>query len=131
MELVNELYRYKELPDANQAFLKKAIQVLVVILSPFTPHICEEMWESLGFEGSLAKVSWPEYDEAALVKDTIEIVVQINGKVKEKMVVENNLSREELEKTAMENDAVKALTDGKNIIKVIAVPNKLVNIVIK
>lgn len=131
MELVNELYRYKELPDANQAFLKKAIQVLVVILSPFTPHICEEMWESLGFEGSLANVSWPEYDEAALVKDTIEIVVQINGKVKEKMVVENNLSREELEKTAMENDAVKALTDGKNIIKVIAVPNKLVNVVIK
>lgn len=131
MELVNELYRYKELPDANQAFLKKAIEVLVVILSPFTPHICEEMWESLGFTDSLTKVSWPEYDESALVKDTIEIVVQINGKVKEKMIVDNNLSRDELEKTALENDAIKALTEGKNVVKVIAVPNKLVNIVIK
>ena len=131
MELVNELYKYKELPDANQAFLKKAIEVLVIILSPFTPHICEEMWESLGYTGSLSDVAWPEYCEDALVKDTVEIVVQINGKVKEKMVVDNNMSREDLEKTAMGNDAVKALTEGKNVVKVIAVPNKLVNIVIK
>ncbi|MDO4396310.1 MAG: class I tRNA ligase family protein, partial [Clostridia bacterium] len=98
---------------------------------PFTPHICEEMWESLGYTGSLSDVAWPEYCEDALVKDTVEIVVQINGKVKEKMVVDNNMSREDLEKTAMGNDAVKALTEGKNVVKVIAVPNKLVNIVIK
>ena len=69
--------------------------------------------------------------EAALVKDTIEIVVQINGKVKEKLNVSNNLSREDLEKEALSNDSVKALVEGKNIVKVIAVPNKLVNIVVK
>ncbi|MBR3786278.1 MAG: leucine--tRNA ligase [Firmicutes bacterium] len=131
MELVNELYKYKELEDANQAFLEKAIETLVVILSPFTPHICEEMWEGLGYTDSLKDVPWPAYDEAALVKDTIEIVVQINGKVKEKLHVSNNLSREDLEKEALSNDNVKALTEGKNIVKVIAVPNKLVNIVIK
>jgi leucyl-tRNA synthetase len=131
MELVNELYKYKELEDANQAFLEKAIETLVVILSPFTPHICEEMWEGLGYTESMKDVMWPAYDEAALVKDTIEIVVQINGKVKEKLNVSNNLSREDLEKEALSNDKVKALVEGKNVVKVIAVPNKLVNIVVK
>jgi len=131
MELVNELYKYKELEDANQAFMEKAIETLVIILSPFTPHICEEMWEGLGYTDSLHDVAWPAYDEAALVKDTVEIVIQINGKVKEKLNVANGLSREDLEKEALSNDKVKALVDGKNVVKVIAVPNKLVNIVIK
>ena len=131
MELVNELYKYKELEDANQAFLEKAIETLVVILSPFPPHICEEMWEGLGYTDSLKDVAWPAYDEAALVKDTIEIVVQINGKVKEKLNVSNNLSREDLETQALSDDKVKALVEGKNVVKVIAVPNKLVNIVVK
>ncbi len=131
MELVNELYKYKELDDVNQAFMEKAIESLVVILSPFTPHICEEMWEGLGYKESLKDVAWPVYDEAALVKDTIEIVVQVNGKVKEKLNVSNNLSREDLEKAALSDDKVKALVEGRNVVKVIAVPNKLVNIVIK
>ena len=131
MELVNELYRYKELEEANQAFMKKAIDTVVMILSPFAPHICEEMWEALGYDQSLTSVSWPSYDEDALVRDTVEIVIQINGKVKEKLNVANNLSREDLEKIALSNDKVKALTEGKNVIKVIAVPGKLVNIVIK
>ncbi len=131
MELVNELYRYKELKEANPAFMKKAIDTLVIILSPFTPHICEEMWEGLGHTQSLTEVAWPAYDETALVRDTVEIVVQVNGKVKEKLNVASGLSREDLETTALSDEKVKALTDGKNVVKVIAVPNKLVNIVIK
>ena len=131
MELVNELYRYKELKEANPAFMKKAIDTLVIILSPFTPHICEEMWEGLGHTQSLTEVAWPAYDETALVRDTVEIVVQVNGKVKEKLNVASGLSRENLETTALSDEKVKALTDGKNVVKVIAVPNKLVNIVIK
>ncbi len=131
MELVNELYKYKELEDANQNFMKKAIDTLVIILSPFTPHICEEMWQTLDGAKTLTEVGWPTYDEAALVKDMVEIVVQVNGKLKEKLNVANNLTREELEKTALSDDKVKALTEGKNVVKVIAVPNKLVNIVIK
>jgi len=131
MELVNELYRYKELKDANQAFMKSVIDTLITILSPFTPHICEEMWQQMGHEETLTNVSWPSYDEKALVRDTIEIVVQVNGKLKEKLNVANNLSREDLEKTALSNDKVKALIEGQNVVKVIAVPNKLINIVIK
>ena len=131
MELVNELYKYKELEDANQAFMKKAIDTVVMILSPFAPHVCEEMWEALGYDQSLTAVSWPSYDEDALVRDTVEIVIQVNGKVKEKLNVANNLSREDLEKIALSNDKVQALTEDKNVVKVIAVPGKLVNIVIK
>uniref|UniRef100_UPI0038BB58D7 leucine--tRNA ligase n=1 Tax=Aminipila butyrica TaxID=433296 RepID=UPI0038BB58D7 len=131
MEMVNEMYRYKEIEDINLGLLKAAVENLVLILSPFTPHICEEMWQSLGHEGSVYKMSWPTYDPAAMVRDTVEIVIQINGKVKEKMNVANGLSKEELEKLAMDSDKIKTLTEGKTIAKIIAVPNKLLNIVVK
>ncbi len=131
MEFVNELYRYKELPDVNEGLINSCIEKLVLILSPFTPHICEEMWEHLGHTGSLYNVGWPVYDESALVKTSVEIVIQINGKVKEKMNVASGLNREELQKTVMESEAAVRAVDGRNIVKVIAVPDKLVNIVVK
>ena len=131
MELVNELYRYKELPDVNEGLINACIEKLVLILSPFTPHVCEEMWEYLGHTGSLYNVGWPAYDESALVKDSVEIVIQINGKVKEKMSVASGLGRDELQKTVMESEAAVRAVDGRNIVKVIAVPDKLVNIVVK
>ncbi|MEF9921894.1 MAG: leucine--tRNA ligase [Anaerovoracaceae bacterium] len=131
MELVNEIYKYKELDKVNVGLLGKAINDLVLILSPFTPHIAEEMWQTLGNKQSVTNMSWPKFSEDALVKDTVEIVVQINGKVKEKLDVTNNLSKAEFEKVALEDEKVKALIDGKNVIKVIAVPNKLLNIVVK
>ena len=131
MEFVNELYRYKELPDVNEGLINACIEKLVLILSPFTPHICEEMWEYLGHTGSLYNVSWPDYDESALVKSNVEIVIQINGKVKEKMNIASGLNREELQKTVMESEAAARAVDGRNIVKVIAVPDKLVNIVVK
>ena len=131
MELVNEMYKYKEQAEFNGSLYAKAIRELILILSPFTPHICEEMWAEIGEKESISTMSWPEYDEKALIKDEVEIVVQINGKVKEKLSLANNLGREELEKAALANEKVKALTDGKTVVKVIAVPNKLINIVIK
>lgn len=131
MELVNELYKYKELDEVNRPLLKKAVSDLVIILSPFTPHICEEMWEGLGHSESLTKVSWPDYDESAITLDTLEIIVQINGKLKARMTVESGLSREELEKQVRANEEVAALIEGKNIVKSIAVPDKLVNFVVK
>ena len=105
MEFVNELYRYKELPDVNEGLINACIEKLVLILSPFTPHVCEEMWEYLGHTGSLYNVGWPAYDESALVKDSVEIVIQINGKVKEKMSVASGLGRDELQMTVMESEA--------------------------
>ena len=131
MEFVNELYRYKELPDVNEGLINACIEKLVLILSPFTPHVCEEMWEYLGHTGSLYNVGWPAYDESALVKDSVEIVIQINGKVKEKMNVASGLGRDELQKTVMESEAAVRAVDGRNVVKVIAVPDKLVNIVVK
>ena len=130
MELVNEMYRYKE-GTVNPGLFGAAIKDLIIMLAPFVPHVTEEMWEHLGYEGSVHDQNWPEYDEKALVKDTVEIVVQVNGKIKEKLDIAGGLSREEMEKTAIENEKVKGLIEGKNVVKVIAVPGKLINIVVK
>ena len=130
MELVNEMYRYKE-GAINPGLYGTAIKDLIIMLAPFVPHVTEEMWEHLGYEGSVHDQSWPEYDEKALVKDTVEIVVQVNGKIKEKLDIAGGLSKEEMEKTVMENEKVKGLIEGKNVVKVIAVPGKLINIVVK
>ncbi len=130
MELVNEMYRYKETENADTKLLRDCADRLVLILSPFVPHIGEEMWQRLGHEGSVYFEKWPGYDEEALVLDTVEIVVQINGKVKHRMNVASGLSREELSEQVMADDAVKEMTEGRSVKKVIAVPGKLVNIVV-
>ncbi|MBQ6608409.1 MAG: class I tRNA ligase family protein, partial [Firmicutes bacterium] len=104
---------------------------LIVILCPFVPHIAEEMWEHIGGKGLCSDQKWPACDEKALVLDEVEIVIQINGKLKDKFVVSKDITREELEKAALESDKVKELTEGKTIVKVIAVPGRLVNLVVK
>ena len=89
------------------------------------------MWEHIGQKQSLTTMAWPEYDEDALVKETVEIVVQINGKVREKLQVASGLDKEALEKIAMENEKVQGLLEGKTVVKVIAVPDRLLNLVVK
>jgi len=130
MELVNEMYKYKEGP-VNEKLFRAAIEALILILSPFTPHLCEELWRQIGKETSVHKMKWPGYDEDALKRDTVEIVVQLNGKVKKKLDVTNNISKEELEKTAMSDADVMKMLENRDIIKIIAVPDKLVNIVVR
>ena len=131
MELVNEMYRYKETDNVNVGLLGKAVKDLILILSPFVPHVCEEMWEHIGQTESVSTMRWPEFDETALVKDTVEIVLQINGKVKEKLMVAADADKAALEKIALENEKIKELTEGKTVVKVIAVPGRLINIVVK
>ncbi|MBQ6900490.1 MAG: leucine--tRNA ligase [Firmicutes bacterium] len=131
MELVNEMYKYKEGENINVGLLGKAVKDLILILSPFTPHICEEMWHHIGQTESVTEMSWPEFDPSALVKDEVEIVVQINGKLKDKLSVPNNMDKAELEKVAMDSEKVQALLEGKTVVKVVVVPNKLLNIVVK
>ncbi len=131
MELVNELYRYKEEAELNVPLIKAVVENLVRILSPFTPHICEQMWEILGHTDSIYNEKWPVYDEKALVKDEIEIVIQINGRVKEKLNVANGITKEELQKLVMERDNTKQLIGEKTVVKVVSIPGKLVNIVVK
>ncbi len=134
MELINALYGYKEKvkdEDKNKAVLKEAIDSLVVMLAPFIPHATEELWSLMGRSGSVHSQQWPKYDAEALVKDEIEIVIQINGKVRDKLVVPSKLSQKELEEVALGNDKIKELIGGKTVVKTIAVPGRLVNIVVK
>lgn len=130
MELVNELYKSRE-GDVNQALFGTAVRTVIVLMAPFVPHITEEIWQDLGYEGSVHEQSWPSYDEAALVKDEVEIVVQINGKNKEKINIPGEATREEMLKIAEDNETIKELTAGMNVVKVIAVPGRLINVVVK
>ena len=122
MVFVNESYKAAEVS-------KTYISNFVKLLSPVAPHIAEELWEKLGNTETIAYEEWPTYDESKLVEDTIEIVVQVNGKVKTKLEIERDMSKEETEALAMENDKVKDAIEGKTVRKVIVVPQKLVNIV--
>lgn len=131
MELINEMYKYKELENRNEGVIKEGIETIVTILAPFTPHIGEELWDMIGKDGSVFDIKWPNYDETALVKDEVEIVVQINGKVRGKLSTASNINKDEMERLAIEDEKIKALVDGKTIVKVVAVPKKLVNIVVK
>ena len=130
MELVNELYKYKE-GDVNEALYSTCIKTILILLAPFVPHITEELWQELGYEGYVYDQSWPTWNEDELKKDEIEIVVQINGKNKEKINIPGDATREDMLKIAEDNEIIKGLTDGKNVVKVIAVPGRLINIVIK
>lgn len=129
MELVNGLYQFDK--NADRAIYREALETLVVLLAPFVPHITEELWQFMGKEGSVHLVEWPTYDESALVMDEVEVALQVNGKVRERLVVSANASREEIEKQALASERVQAWIDGKTIRKVIVVPGKLVNIVAK
>ncbi len=123
MVFVNEAYKAEELP-------RPYMEGFVKLLSPITPHIAEELWEKLGHSGTIAYEPWPTYDEAKLVKDTVEIVLQINGKVKARRVVPSTATREEMEALALEDEAIQEHVRGKSVKKVIVVPGKLVNIVV-
>ncbi|MBN2899434.1 MAG: leucine--tRNA ligase [Clostridia bacterium] len=133
MELVNQGYHYKEAAkdELNQALINEFVEKLVIIIAPFAPHFSEELWEMLGHNESVHKVAWPTFDEAALVKDEVEIVLQVNGKVRDKVSVATSASKEEIEALALANEKVLNFMEGKSIVKVVVIPSKLVNIVVK
>jgi leucyl-tRNA synthetase len=131
MELSNMINSYRDNEEQDLCVLKEAVDNLLVLLSPFSPHICEELWHCCGHEDSVYRQPWPVYDPQALIQDEVEIVLQISGKVRDRVVVPTASSKEELEKIALANSKIKELTKGKEIVKVIVVPGKLVNIVAK
>lgn len=110
---------------------KAAMETFTLLLSPMAPHIAEELWEVLGHTESLAYVPWPGFDPALLVDDTIEIPVQINGKVRGRVVVPTDSDRGDIEKAAMADEKIAAQLEGKELVKIIVVPGKLVNFVVK
>lgn len=132
MELVNAMYQFKDSHETVQAELaNELVQKLLLLLAPFTPHITEELWHEVGFEGSIHQQDWPVYEEAALVIDEIEIAIQVNGKVRDKITIPVDMPKAELEALALDLDRVKEFTTDKTVAKVIIIPNKIVNIVVK
>jgi leucyl-tRNA synthetase len=133
MELVNELYKYKVKDRSliNGTLLQEGIETVVKLMAPFAPHIMEELWHQLGNEDSIHLMKWPKVDDNALVKERVEIVIQVNGKLKEKLMIPSGLSKEETESLAMGNEKIKQSLAGMMVNRVIVVPNKLVNIVSK
>lgn len=131
MELTNAMYKYDSLGEVKNRLYEDCLKDLILLLAPITPHFAEEINEICGFfNGSVFNQKYPTYDEKALVLDEVELAVQINSKVKAKIVVPSSVSKEELEKLVLSDEKVQELIQGKTIKKLIAIPNRLINIVL-
>ena len=130
MELLNTLSRFEDDSSNGKAIRQEALEAIVLMLSPIVPHICHQLWLDLGKDGAIVSQAWPVYDESALVQDSIEYVLQVNGKLRGKMTVPTSASSAEIEQAAISDEATNKYLDGKPPKKVIIVPKKLVNIVI-
>ncbi|KAF0361963.1 leucine--tRNA ligase [Pediococcus acidilactici] len=124
MVFVNEAYKADALPMVY-------MEGLVKLLSPIVPHVAEEIWQIMGHEETITYEAWPTYDESKLVQDTVQVILQVNGKVRSKVEVEKDLDQAELEKIALADERIQQWTAEKDIKKVIVIPNKIVNIVVK
>ena len=122
MVFVNQCYKADALP-------LEYVEGFVKLIAPLTPHIAEELWTKLGHVGSIAYAQWPTYDESKLEEDTVEIIVQVNGKLRAKLTASQNITKDELEKQALADEKVQHHLEGKTIRKVIVIPGKLVNVV--
>ena len=131
MELTNALYKYDALELKNRGLMEGAIRDLLIILSPFAPHFCEEMWEQMGYPYSIFNQKWPVYDPKALVRDTVEMAVQVNGQVKYKIQVSQDADNKAVEEAALNDEKAEVYLKGREIVKIIVVPKRLVNIVVK
>jgi leucyl-tRNA synthetase len=124
MSLVNEFYK-------AGSVTRDEFKTLLLLLNPVAPHVTEELWQQLGEQGRVYQQKWPVYDENKTVEDTVEIAVQINGKVKANLVIALDEKQDSVESKAMELDGIKAAVSGKTVVKVIYVPRKILNIVVK
>lgn len=131
MELVNAFYGFQDSKTISGGLVREVSLNLLKMLAPFAPHITEELWSILVAQGSIHQQQWPQYEEAATVQAEVEIVLQINGKVRDRIMIATGISREEMETAAKANARVQELTEGKTIVKMICVPDKLVNVVVK
>ena len=123
MVFINEGYKADAIP-------KEYVEGFVKLLSPIAPHVAEELWEKLGHTETVTYAEWPVFDESKMVDDEVEVVVQVNGKVRTKIVVAKDSTKEELEAAALADESIQKAAEGKQIRKVIAIPGKLVNVVI-
>jgi len=131
MELVNELYRQRETAVYRSEAWSESIRMLTLMLAPFAPHLAEELWQRIGGQGSVHLQSWPAFDPALTIDETVELVVQINGKVRDRLVVAADTADDEIRELALASERVRESINGKQVARVVVVPKKLVNIVVK
>jgi len=129
MELTNEISKFKDESDNGHAVMQEALDAMVLMLSPIVPHFSHAMWQSLGHETAVIDEAWPEADESALVQDSIELMVQVNGKLRSKIKVAADADNETIEAIAQSDSNVQTHIEGKTVRKIIVVPGRLVNIV--
>ena len=130
MELVNAITRYEVRDETDRALVQEALEKVVLMLAPITPHICHSLWQTLGQEDALIDAAWPAADESARVADSITLVVQVNGKLRARVDVAAGADKAAAEAAALADDNVQRFIEGKDIRKVIVVPGKLVNVVV-
>ncbi len=130
MKLFNDLANFDPKGDEDWKVLKEGVETLLLLLAPITPHICEELWQEIGKEGLISEENFPEPDLEALKVEEVEIPVQVNGKVRARVRVPFGADEETVKEVALRNERVRAYTEGKEIRKVVYVPNKLINIVV-
>jgi leucyl-tRNA synthetase len=130
MELMNAVTKIADDDQQARAVMQEALEKVVLMLAPITPHICHELWSQLGAETAVVNESWPQVDEAALVQDKIELMVQVNGKLRSKLSVSASLSKDAIESAALADENVIKFIEGKDVRKVIVVPGRLINIVV-
>jgi leucyl-tRNA synthetase len=131
MELLNRLNRFSAAAPQDRAVIQEALETAVLLLAPIVPHVCHHLWQALGHEQAVIDVAWPEVDPDALVRDEIELVVQVNGKLRGRIRVPADADRQQVEEAALGDANVQRFIEGKGIVKIIVVPQKLVNIVVK
>lgn len=131
MELLNALNRYEDAAPQDRAVVQEALEMVVQLLAPIVPHVCHSLWQVLGHEDAIIDCAWPQADETALSRNEIQIVVQVNGKLRARIAVAADADRKLIEETALADDNVQRFIEGKGIVKIIVVPGKLVNVVVK
>lgn len=131
MEFINALSKYTQEKEMNLDFLKDVVSDYLRLLAPFAPHFSEEQWSLLGNSYSIFNEAWPKFDPKALVKDEVEIAIQVNGKIKNKIMVSSDLDEEGIKAAALADEKIIASIEGKTVVKVIVIKGRLVNIVVK
>ena len=131
MELNNTLSKFTDMSEKGVAVRKESIEIMVKCLSPVIPHLCHHLWLLLGGKKAVVDTNWPVVDESALIQDTIQIIAQVNGKLRAKMMIPLNSDNQEVQELALADEGVSKHIEGKEIIKVIVVPNKLINVVVR
>ena len=130
MELLNAIKRFDDASDAGRSVVQEALDAIVLVLSPVVPHVCHELWYALGHDSAPVNEAWPAFDELALVQEMVEIVVQVNGKLRGRISVAVDADSDSISETALADENVKRFVADKTIRKTIVIPGRLVNVVV-